>query len=108
MAFDNSFGPNHVAVAAFLETLLEIRWFAAVGAPPDRTDAEFVDFHLLAEHYEEPFAPWQNALTAAEGAIERLEFEYGRVQNHNAVQHAYARCQFLPTPSVPAGHVLLW
>jgi len=102
MAFDNSFGPNHVAVAAFLETLVEIPWFSAVGAAPDRQDAEFVDFHVLAEHYEEPFAPWQGAVPAAEGAIERLEFAHGRLQNHDAVQQAYARCRFLPTPSVDA------
>ena len=99
---DNLFGPNHVDVEAYLAALPQIQWFAAVGSAPDRTDAEFVDFHFLASQSDEPFAPWNEALLAAETAIERLEFEHGRVGHHNAIQQAYARSAFLPTPSVDA------
>lgn len=102
MTLQDSFGPNHAAVSAFLENLTQIPWLSAVGAAPDRTDAEFVDFHFLASRFEEPFSAWHDALPAAESAIERLEFQHGRVGHHTAVQQAYAKCGFLPTPSVDA------
>jgi hypothetical protein len=102
MSVEHAFGPNHAAVTRFLETLAHISWFSAVGSPPDETGVEFVDFHFLAGHFEAPYAPWQDALPAAESAIERLEFEHGRVGNHTAVQRAYSQCGFLPTPSVDA------
>ena len=100
MSAAHTFGPNHAAVADFLESLQQIPWFSTVGMPPDDAGAEFVDFHFLASHYEEPFAPWQGALPAAERAIEQLEFQHERVGNHTAVQQAYLRCGFLPVPSV--------
>src|ERR1051325_11542494 len=102
MSVDQAFGPNHAVVVNFLETLEQLSWLSAVGSPPDETGVEFVDFHFLASHSEEPFAAWHDALPAAEGAIERLEFQHDRLGNHTAVQQAYSRCGFLPAPSVDA------
>jgi hypothetical protein len=95
-----AFGPNHAAVESFLASLSSIPWFTSVGKQPDRSDAVFVDFHFLAEHYEDPWSLWGDALVNAETAIERLEFADTRLGYHNAVQKAYKDSRFLPCPSV--------
>jgi hypothetical protein len=102
MTVNNVFGPNHADVVAYLAMLPQMQWFAAVGSAPDRTDAEFIDFHFIASHSDELFAPWHEALLAAETAMERLESEHGRVGYRDAIQQAHARCGFQPTPAVDA------
>lgn len=93
------FGANHAAVEAFLASLDTISWFSRVGQPTDQDNwLVRVGFEFLADHHEDPYAPWGEPLLEAEAKIERLVFEHRRLQEFMEVQKAIR--QRGPNPSL--------
>jgi hypothetical protein len=83
------FGPNHAAVEAFISSLDAIPWFTRVGQPTDQDERLVrVGFEFLADHSEDPYAPWGESLTEAEARTERLVFDHRRLGELTEIQQA--------------------
>jgi hypothetical protein len=50
-----------------------------------------VDFDFLARQHGDPYAPWGEALVAAESRIEQVVFDHRRLDEYAEVQKALGR-----------------
>ncbi len=82
-----TYGPNHDAVALFVDELSRIPWCSALGAPTESDDL-LVRFGLedvLALHAR-PYQLWGDLLLTHEEPIDRLILSSGRLGADDALQ----------------------
>ena len=102
------FGPNHPAVAAFIERARRFELYRNVGQPTEEDDRLVrVDFHFFAEHHAQPSGPWQGTLDRHEQAFERLINDHGRLTIADHLQDVFFRNPFEPLMSADAAEFFI-